>query len=571
MAFEVRGKRKTQVIKEASTKGIPESTRFNLMSHKEVGKIFQVPGLELQTLFPEAVGVKSRELTLPDKLFDDSGIPLGIVMVKGKPKMAYMPTDNKDILCRPHMVFGQQGCGKTLGFGANTALEMIKRGYSVFYMDFADGNAIDCIRDALPEDYPDYKCLDLDWGNTHYPIPCDVSDVASRAFSLNPEEVDELDALEMGDNITDFIINFVNTMNADGESFSQRMENLTSAAGRATLVNPNNGLMDMIMVLRNSETRKKFMEQIKDSQPDVYDTLKSLEDSNRIQESIPSVMDRLIVLFKKGSLSRIFLQPPKIDENGRPLLDYRHIQDNTDGGYGWFVGIRIPSAVLKKEATAYIASFQFSKIWLACKTRCIDIPDKDDRHPFALIVDEPHVFAKYCASIFEEASVEARKYRCKLIWLMHTPSQFNTGSRIREGQDTLSKVIAGGCNISAYFTKNTRDYETFALQMDPYEPSEIHKELAIQGEAINDIDITMGHRIGAFKAIMLNEPGKPKHPFITFKKDRSYRREECSKQFGRWWKEVNDMIVQKRRVMDAEEMAPQESVPRRRTGGFGRM
>jgi hypothetical protein len=142
---------------------------------------------------------------------------------------------------------------------------------------------------------------------------------------------------------------------------------------------------------------------------------------------------------------------------------------------------------------------------------------------------------------------------------------------MREGQDTLSKVIAGGCNISAYFTKNTRDYETFALQMDPYEPSEIHKELAIQGEAINDIDITMGHRIGAFKAIMLNEPGKPKHPFITFKKDRSYRREECSKQFGRWWKEVNDMIVQKRRVMDAEEMAPQESAPRRRTGGFGRM
>jgi hypothetical protein len=88
MAFEVRGKRKTQVIKEASTKGIPESTRFNLMSHKEVGKIFQVPGLELQTEFPEAVGVKSRELTLPDKLFDDSGIPLGVVMVKGKPKMA---------------------------------------------------------------------------------------------------------------------------------------------------------------------------------------------------------------------------------------------------------------------------------------------------------------------------------------------------------------------------------------------------------------------------------------------------------------------------------------------------
>jgi hypothetical protein len=466
-----------------------------------------------------------------------------------------MPLKDKDMICKPHIVFGMQGTGKTLGFGVHTALEYIKRGYTVFYMDMADGNPIDAVRDGLPEDFPDDKCLDLDFGNGLLPIPCEITDVALRTCSINDNEAD-LEQIKAANKVSEFFLNFIDKLTEDmGDPFSQRMRNIAKSAGRATLINPSNGLMDMVAVLRDADYRHHIMSLIKDSQPGVYRVLASLDKTNK-DNSLDGIADRIAVLSGDITLSNLFLQPPKLTEDGKPLLDYRTFMDNDAGGYGYFVGIRIPRHL--EDAIPKLAFFQFAKVWLCTKSGEADIPDKEQGHPFVFIVDEPHVVAREGRELFEQASVEARKYRCKLSWLMHSPTQFDGRRSLgnRHAPSVLEQVLSGGLNITGYKTEKIPDYRTFAAQFAPFTDEEIYNSLQPRDHAINKLSLDTNST-----------------PFIAdmphgrvFVKDRSYRRAECSAMYGRPWRKVVEMIELRTQELDIE--LPEAPTPKRKGRTF---
>ena len=227
------------------------------MSTVEVGKLIQVPGRELQEDYPQINGIKIQEVTLPAELFGETGIPLGKVTEKGVTRLARLPITDADIECKAEINYGNMGSGKT-GRGIVLAVHGVMSGRTVFYFDLADGAAIDEARDALPADFPEHKCLDLDFGNKHWPIPLTLADVATRSMQAGGEG-DELAALDAAEKMTDYLYTFINKL-ASSE-FSDRMEYFLTPVGKGVLTDPRRGLLDVILALSSPTCREMLMKE----------------------------------------------------------------------------------------------------------------------------------------------------------------------------------------------------------------------------------------------------------------------------------------------------------------------
>lgn len=516
--------------------------KFNCstLSTAEAGSIIQIPGRELQEDFPQVNGVKIQEGTTPAALYGEDGIPLGMVTEKGVTRLARLPLADADIECKAEIDYGNMGSGKT-GRGIVLAVHGVCNGRTVFFFDMADGQAIDAARDALPGDMPDWRVLDLDFGNKAWPIPLTLTDVAVRGIQSGAD--DELAALDAAEKMTDYLYTFINQL-ATSE-FSDRMEYFLTPTGKAVLSDPRRGLLDVILALSSPTYRDELLQDPRiQSQPEVVDVLRELQrkavngaDKNLVQP----ILDRLNLLAGKRTLANIFLQPEKLQAGSHPLLDFRALMDNKPTGdpiadkYGYFVGLRVPKAELGKEGVNRVASFLLAKIWLSTLSR-LPIP-QDKRRPFYTIIDEPHNCLEGTGPLLDgEIGVEARKYRNKMVFLAHSPDQFG---RYRSG------IYAGGPMFNFFKTEYQATFTSHAEKLTPFEARALYEQLPKRWVAACKMELPGVDTLPAFICRM-QAPPKPV-------KDRSYRRIECSKIYGRHWKEVVDFIQEKRRITLQDE------------------
>jgi len=523
-------KKKAAAIEAITTKRLPK-LKFNhsILSTAEAGKLIQIPGRELQEDYPQVNGIKLQEVTLPAELFGTSGIPLGKVTDRGVTREARLPIHDHDIECKAEIDYGNMGSGKT-GRGIVCAVEGIKNGRTVFFFDMADGDAINSVRDALPVDFPDSKIVDLDFGNKHWPIPLTLTDVAMRGMQTGEDELAALDAAER---MTDYIYTFINQL-ASSE-FSDRMEYFLTPVGKGVLTDPRRGLLDVVLALSSPVYREELLQDpVIQQQSEVVDVLRELQ-QKAIKGSdktlVQPILDRLNLLAGKRTLANIFLQQEKLDPDGKPVLDFRRMMD--EGGY--FVGLRIPKAELGRDGVNRVASFLMAKIWLATLSRLDTAQSK--RRPFYTIIDEPHNCLEGTGPLLDgEIGVEARKYRNKMIFLAHSAEQFG---KYKAG------IYAGGPFFNFFKTELQKTFIDHAEKLTPLEARRLYEQLPKRWVAACKMELPGTDSLPAFICHM-TAPPKPV-------KDRSYRRAECSKQFGRHWKEVTEYIQGKRRITLQDE------------------
>jgi len=521
-------KKKAAAIESITTRRLPK-VKFNhsILSTAEAGKLIQIPGRELQEDYPQINGIKLQEVTLPAELFGSTGIPLGKVTDRGVTREAKLPTSDADIECKAEINYGNMGSGKT-GRGIVCAVEGVKNGRTVFYFDMADGAAIDAARDALPSDMHDSKILDLDFGNKHWPIPLTLTDIAIRGSAG-----DELDALDAAEKMTDYLHTFINQLATS--QFSDRMEYFLTPVGKGVLTDPRRGLLDIVLALSSPVYREELLQdQVIQAQPEVVDVLRELQ-ARAVKGSdkslVQPILDRLNLLAGKRTLANIFLQQEKLGPDGKPALDFRQMMD--EGGY--FVGLRIPKAELGKDGVNRVASFLMAKIWLATLSR-LDTAQKD-RRPFYTIIDEPHNCLEGTGPLLDgEIGVEARKYRNKMIFLAHSAEQFG---KYKAG------IYAGGPFFNFFKTELQKTFVDHAEKLNPLEARRLYEQLPKRWVAACKMELPGTDSLPAFICHM-TAPPKPV-------KDRSYRRAECSKQFGRHWKDVTEYIQEKRRISLLDE------------------
>jgi hypothetical protein len=117
------------------------------VSVKEGAMLIQLPTQPLQKEYG-LQAVDYRETKLP-QIVTSGGLKIGVATYRGQTTDIYLPTSNLDELCLPHVVPGGMGCGKTMGFGANLAVEAVRHGMAAVMIDPAKGEMGDELEAVL--------------------------------------------------------------------------------------------------------------------------------------------------------------------------------------------------------------------------------------------------------------------------------------------------------------------------------------------------------------------------------------------------------------------------------------
>lgn len=534
-------------------KGLSIKFRPNLFSVEEAGKLLQLPGDGLIGEFKEIKAQTTKEVSLPAELTQEGpGIRYGYVTERGKKQLAKLPLTPfgkvplkaiYDALCTSTFGQGQQGSGKSEGFGTVWAYDMVMNGFTSIIMDTADGQVLRNFIDSLPEDYPEEKIHVLNFDNKAWPIPLDWADIYGRNLAGTDGDK-ELEALEISERLTSRFISFVNSLSNTGE-FTDKMAQYVTSAMRAISTRPGWSFLDLELAITSPSFREELLKlpEVKD-QPDVVRDLNQLQQiaaSGKNSSTLDGIISRLKVLSSTQFMANLFYQQPKLTEDEKPVLDLRGIMDNPEGGYGHTVVIQASGIWDDNQAT--ILGFFEDKINFNAFGR-IDV-DQKDRKPVLKWIDEPHKVIKRLEDRLAGTAVEFRKYRVKNLFTGHSIDQMGKAAK---------SLLEGGAQITSYKTKSLDDLKRFSEDFAPYSDyKELYAALPEKHTAINKVRLPSGENCPAFIADMVAPPKKVK--------DRSHVWHESAQKYGRHWKEVKSWIQQKRshyQELDIEWIAAAE-------------
>jgi hypothetical protein len=497
----------------------------NLMATAEVAKLAQLPTSELQQEYPQIESIRKQEVSLPAELFmaDVPGIDIGTVTEKGSVMTARIPVDKYgdtelkyvyDAYCLPEFIFGEMGAGKTAE-AIHRAHSAMCLGQTVFFFDTADGSAVRELHDSLPEDYPDEKIIHIDLTNKAWPI--------ALSWAFNPSKIsgdDELKTEEAREAAKMFLRQFVSGMATT--EFTNRMDRYLAAASRATSASP----LDIELALTSPAYREELLERdFVQSQPEIAIELEALQDKARRGSddvSVDGILSRLRTLSSDRFRTNLFYQTPV-----KPL-DFRKFADNAEDGYGYCVTIYCDKTSFGPDGQEAVMTYLLAKVLLEGAYSRVDIP-QDKRKPFVVILDEPHRFIRgeMASKLGEDAAVELRKYRCKLVMMGHSREQLGK---------LWDAFESGGIQVTLYKSKNVKAFKDLGPIIAPLDP-----ELAWASLGKHEAVVT--RKLPSKREVAFICKMAPPPPFV---KDRSKRREECAREFGRPWKEVSAEIQARR-------------------------
>jgi hypothetical protein len=485
-------------VHKMSGKAIP----FMVLSHSEAGKFIQLPGKELQDMYPQIHAIKRKEVSLPELLFDESGIPLCDYTERGTTRRIHFPLHDMDLAMHPLFIWGQQGVGKTDGFGANWALETLKRGWGCFHIDTNKGSGIHKVVNALPADFPKDKIVILDGSQLDYVFPIvPWSELAGKEFVGSTAKL-------VSNVMTSRLVAFINALGSEQErSMTPRMERWVSAVGNTIFSQRGNGLVHLFRAFQDQKYAESLLDVASQSRKtDIEDFLQAMSSPTQLRP----IHDRIGMLRNNELLSNIFLQKNNSE------LSFRKFMDE-----GYYVGIYYPGNIYVEGIDRIITAVIY-KIYMAALSR-YDIAD-EKLNPASIIMDEPHQYLS-AGPHLTRMCVELRKYRVKPIFMAHYLGQMG-----KVGLD----IQAGGAQYIAYKSKHTH-YNAMADELYPFTPQELVDTLAPKGEAGVKLEVKGETQVPMFIGDMLKPP-----------KQVSNRYDECVKRsarkYGKWYEQVESEI-----------------------------
>lgn len=350
----------------------------NIMSCKEIGKLNQYPTHELQRKYADLLDVKEiTETDVPKELQGD-GIYIGHAIQKSEKVYVSQPTKRQDktgidLLVQTRLGIGPPGSGKST-FGTKLIVEAVNNGFGGLYIDPAKGSVGDEIEAALPPDKVErYRLGEVK-------MALDFREVKHSPKAKN--------------RLAKVILSFF-AMEADD---AKRTERFIKAAvfGMQT-----GKLSEIIRIFTDAPYRAECISKMKEGSLQRVTLEQFGEESEAMQRRIlDPILTRLDFILGDEDLAEWM----DCDEG----IDMVEIFQKKKA-----IIIDIPKRIFGKEGIELIANLLTLKMDLAMELR----PD-DKQEPFWVVLDEPHQYQK-SQKVWENAVVEARKYRISYVFLFH--------------------------------------------------------------------------------------------------------------------------------------------------------
>lgn len=500
----------------------------DLLSSMEVSKLIQLPTRTLQDDFKTIQQIERKETNIPKILLDPKGIPFAYQTYKGQTNIVYWPLNSKDELCRLRLVIGPMGCGKTDGYGVNFGTDVLRKGYSLFAFDVADGKLCTGVRDSLPADFPEDHIISIDCSLDDWPIPWNWSEVALRGGRKKRI------ANALACSLVDFMSKFA-------DDAGDRTRRYLKAAAKAVFDDPKASLLEIVLMLCSQTFRAEKIKTLQEPRlAEMWRTYHNLENGAQRQIYEP-VLARLDTILDDYYLANSLCQQQKIGTDGKPEINFRKWADgDTKGPYA--VLIRVPKSKLQ-GATDALVTFLFFKLWLAILTR--DGTAEEFLNPCFMIADEPHQFPSICA-ILSEVAVECRKYRFGPVLMFHNWEQIP--------ERTRRDIKSGGPHITIYAGTAKEEIKSLAEEISPFNFEDIHGLKT--HEAFNMV--LAGKQYHRFLSTMIEpaiDQDKKKewrYPYI----DRAELTMKTHKKYGRPVDQVEADIFQREKMLFQQAKKP---------------
>ncbi len=409
------------------------------LSIKEVAKIGQLPTAGVQDLYRKQIMASEKlPIDVPSDLTSSKGIAYGQAEVRGKIVPISFPMKNKDEMVKVAIIAGESGSGKTTAI-QNRALGALKDGKSVFVYEFTKRKYLEDILNALPEDFPEDHIVCLDFGNRNWPIAPDWNEVKY--------------GLEGGweDVLASEFWTFFSQFADDSVARTRRwMKKAALSCAEAGMLDP----LNVTLMLLSKQFREQVLKKVQDPMlRATWEQWDKASDANQITMAEP-ILSRIDYLLDNRALKNCICQPPKLDKNGRPLVDFRKWADGDKRG-PYLVLSNIPKAFFSAAGLDTMMAWMNAKEWLMTLTRGEDSP------VMYSIKDEVHQIPSLAAKA-EEQIVEGRKYRVGQIWSFHSMAQ------VEKMSPSLLKILKAN-NPHWHLLKSDEDaYKALRNQLEPF-------------------------------------------------------------------------------------------------------
>ncbi len=437
-----------ETVKKLNNRNQEFRLNHDILTLMELNKLILLPNLALQNEYKEIEKVSKHEVVLP-KILTQGGLLIGHMNYQNVRQEVYLPINNHDELCLPHIVIGGMGTGKT-SFGANLAIEAIRNNMGAIIIDPAKGEAGDEIELAVSKNLIKrikfgQEIVCLDWRE-----------------ALHGERSKNRFANEL--------LNFFEV--ASDEIGFQTIRYLRAAAKAV----PSNRLKDIIELMTNSSYRKKITAKMREQEKEVWENFNTLSDARQNQILHP-ILNRLDIILGDDYLSECMEA-----EEG---LDFVELLKTPK-----VIVLDVPKRELGAEAVDVLATLLITKINLAMVLRNTDFP-------VFVIQDEPHQYMK-SYRIWKSAAIESRKWKFSFVWMFHAWEQLP--------RDLISIIRSANPHYHLY-TSSELTYRALAEEIKPFEIQE-----AINTPTHYAINIIRANNktLTPFMAKMLPPPSKRK-------------------------------------------------------------
>jgi hypothetical protein len=376
---EYHSKLKPKIIHELNNHKLSWVSKFdfdkNIMSNEELGRIIELPSPSIQDIYSNKIdSIESRQTEVP-ALLTKKGIKFGDVEFKKVSFPVYMPIEDEDQLCLPSCYIGGMGSGKTTG-AINKSIQFVENGFSALVVDPAKGEMFEKISKILPPE----KINRIVLGEV--PISLDFREVihSSKAKA----------------SLSDIMMSFFETNNEEATQ--------TERFVKAAVMGMEVGKFEEIIKIFKDEThRKKVISKMENEFH--RETLEEYHNSSEpMQRKILSpIMNRLDGLLGHDYLYKCMKATEGIDMV--KILSER----------GKCTIIDVPDKLNTRFAKNILINLISLKIDVAMGLR-------SEEFPFSICYDEPHQYLK-SAKLWENVSVESRKYRLAYSWMFHSWEQ----------------------------------------------------------------------------------------------------------------------------------------------------
>jgi hypothetical protein len=377
------------LVKRLSPQG-KSSPGYDLFNQiPEIGfKMFSLLLTEIQNLAKQIVGVepKPREevYKLPKTL--GKGILFGrAIGTINNPKVHFPKSDVSHKL-----IVGAAGSGKT-----ELAKQIVLQTEGVAYLDNADGEAIDDILRALPEERL-RKTVVLDHSDPLMPLPISGSEVGSNYY---------LQDLLMQQWASFFISNF-------GLEDQYMTLEMLGYACRAVFSVPGTTIMDVIRFIQSPNYRDSILRKIIDKTVKEWWEIFNKQSTGMQSQVVSSFLRRAGIIQQHRILNYTL--------GSYQVLPYRQWLDE-----GWTVLIKAPES-LGALVCRTIMSLHMLQFWQATLLR--DNVEQKKRKTFYIIADEPQTWLSNNADLLDDMFSKARKYGLRLICLFQSLEQVSKES-----------------------------------------------------------------------------------------------------------------------------------------------